>query len=166
MTLLINSLTILTIIFFPLCLHPLMMVLAIMILTLSSALALGVIQPSFWFSYILFLVFLGGLLVLFLYISSLAANEMVYLKMFYSSLMLLPLYWLMMIVFWFMNPTSTNYSHTSTLMMNYEDTASLTFSGMNFSLIILLMIYLLLTLVGVVNIVQLGHGPLRQWKYD
>lgn len=30
---------------------------------------------TFWFSYILFLVFLGGILVLFIYITSLASNE-------------------------------------------------------------------------------------------
>lgn len=35
----------------------------------------GLIINRFWFSYILFLVFLGGILVLFIYVTSLASNE-------------------------------------------------------------------------------------------
>lgn len=35
----------------------------------------GLMGGSYWFSYILVLVFLGGVLVLFLYMTSLASNE-------------------------------------------------------------------------------------------
>nr|WDY17715.1 NADH dehydrogenase subunit 6 [Polydesmus sp. GZCS-2019] len=36
---------------------------------------LGVLLPLFWFSYVVLLVFLGGLLVIFVYVSSLCPNE-------------------------------------------------------------------------------------------
>jgi NADH-ubiquinone oxidoreductase chain 6 len=50
--------------------------LVLLIQTLIVALLTGVLASSFWFSYILFLVFLGGMLVLFIYVTRLASNEM------------------------------------------------------------------------------------------
>lgn len=55
--------------------HPLAIGLALLMQTLFIALSTGLVAPSFWFSYILFLVFLGGMLVLFIYVASLASNE-------------------------------------------------------------------------------------------
>nr|YP_009172214.1 NADH dehydrogenase subunit 6 [Kamimuria chungnanshana]ALF36423.1 NADH dehydrogenase subunit 6 [Kamimuria chungnanshana] len=56
--------------------HPLAMGLMLLLQTLLVTLITGFMTQSFWFSYILFLVFLGGLLVLFIYVTSLASNEM------------------------------------------------------------------------------------------
>nr|ASM82654.1 NADH dehydrogenase subunit 6 [Eudohrnia metallica] len=56
--------------------HPLAMGLALMIQTLLVALLVGMTTQTFWYGYVLFLVFLGGMLVLFLYTTSLASNEL------------------------------------------------------------------------------------------
>lgn len=49
--------------------------LILLIQTFLICLISGIILKSFWFSYIIFLIFLGGLLILFSYILSLASNE-------------------------------------------------------------------------------------------
>nr|AGO50137.1 NADH dehydrogenase subunit 6 [Kamimuria wangi] len=56
--------------------HPLAMGLMLLLQLFLVTLITGFMTQSFWFSYILFLVFLGGLLVLFIYVTSLASNEM------------------------------------------------------------------------------------------
>jgi NADH-ubiquinone oxidoreductase chain 6 len=45
--------------------------------TIIIAVFSGMLLPSFWYSYILVLVFLGGLLILFIYVSTMAANEQI-----------------------------------------------------------------------------------------
>lgn len=55
--------------------HPIALGLSLIIHTLLVRAATGLAGGHYWFSYILFLVFLGGVLVLFIYITSLASNE-------------------------------------------------------------------------------------------
>ncbi|MGL5470365.1 MAG: NADH-quinone oxidoreductase subunit J [Shewanella sp.] len=55
--------------------HPIGLGLALIVHTLLVSAATGLVGGHFWFSYILFLVFLGGVLVLFIYMTSLASNE-------------------------------------------------------------------------------------------
>jgi len=45
--------------------------------TLLVALISGLIIDRFWFSYILVLIFLGGILILFIYVAALASNEQI-----------------------------------------------------------------------------------------
>nr|YP_009711862.1 NADH dehydrogenase subunit 6 [Daphnia laevis]QGA47439.1 NADH dehydrogenase subunit 6 [Daphnia laevis] len=60
---------------FPSVNHPLLMGLIILLLTIMLAMTLGVMSMSTWLSYILIMILLGGLLVIFVYISLLAPNE-------------------------------------------------------------------------------------------
>lgn len=55
--------------------HPVSLGLILILHTLLIRIVTGLTGGRFWFSYILFLVFLGGVLVLFIYITSLASNE-------------------------------------------------------------------------------------------
>jgi len=73
--------------------HPLAMGLILLIQTIFICLLRGLLIKSFWFSYILFLIFIGGILVLFIYVTSLASNEIFsfsikkfYLKLLYPIL--------------------------------------------------------------------------------
>ena len=56
-------------------LHPLSTGIVLLMQTTVVSLAAGALNKTFWFSYILFLIFLGGMLVLFIYVASLASNE-------------------------------------------------------------------------------------------
>jgi hypothetical protein len=55
--------------------HPVGLGLTLILHTLLIRGATGLAAGNFWFSYVLFLVFLGGVLVLFIYMTRLASNE-------------------------------------------------------------------------------------------
>nr|BCW03078.1 NADH dehydrogenase subunit 6 [Daphnia pulex]BCW03091.1 NADH dehydrogenase subunit 6 [Daphnia pulex]BCW03104.1 NADH dehydrogenase subunit 6 [Daphnia pulex]BCW03117.1 NADH dehydrogenase subunit 6 [Daphnia pulex]BCW03130.1 NADH dehydrogenase subunit 6 [Daphnia pulex] len=67
--------TVFMVFMFPLVSHPLLMGLIILIITFMVAATLGLGGLSSWLSYVLVLILLGGLLVIFIYISLLASNE-------------------------------------------------------------------------------------------
>nr|YP_009945361.1 NADH dehydrogenase subunit 6 [Epanerchodus koreanus]QOE55894.1 NADH dehydrogenase subunit 6 [Epanerchodus koreanus] len=71
--------------------HPMIMSVCVIFSVLMVVLFVGVTLSSFWMSYVVLLVFLGGLLVLFVYISSLCGNEplfMFYWKSFFMMIIL------------------------------------------------------------------------------
>nr|AMH85588.1 NADH dehydrogenase subunit 6 [Cochliomyia macellaria] len=149
--------------------HPLAMGLTLLIQTTLVCLTSGLMTKSFWFSYILFLVFLGGMLVLFIYVTSLASNEMFTfsIKLLFISLSIL---FLMIVTLFFMDKNILlqyqNLEVKSICDLNsYLTENSLSLNKLyNYPtnlLTILLMNYLLITLIAVVKITKLFKGPLR-----
>jgi len=55
--------------------HPLAMGLTLIFQTALAATMTSILAGTFWFSYLLVLIFLGGMLILFVYVSALAPNE-------------------------------------------------------------------------------------------
>nr|ADW83171.1 NADH dehydrogenase subunit 6 [Nannochorista philpotti] len=150
--------------------HPMSMGLILLIQTILTCLILGLMNQTFWFSYILFLVFLGGMLILFIYMTSLASNEMFSFS-FKSLLMMCSMLLIMLMVFliidpYYLNPLMSNQDMalmqtSSTLMMNPPQNLKMYNSPS--SLITLLLInYLFLTLIAIVKITYIFSGPLRQ----
>nr|YP_010446995.1 NADH dehydrogenase subunit 6 [Loxocera planivena]UTM10360.1 NADH dehydrogenase subunit 6 [Loxocera planivena] len=149
--------------------HPLSMGMILLIQTVFISMMSGMITKTFWFSYILFLTFIGGMLVLFIYVTSLASNEM----FSFSSKMMIyitSLFFLIMIIFYIINKF---YSFS---MMNLEMESLNKFNSSlkeNFLLLnkiynypnnlmtILLMNYLLMVLIITVKITNLSYGPIR-----
>nr|YP_009535664.1 NADH dehydrogenase subunit 6 [Gecarcoidea natalis]YP_010164079.1 NADH dehydrogenase subunit 6 [Gecarcoidea lalandii]AYJ22392.1 NADH dehydrogenase subunit 6 [Gecarcoidea natalis]QRK27381.1 NADH dehydrogenase subunit 6 [Gecarcoidea lalandii] len=144
--------------------HPLAMGLMLLIQTILISITVGISTYSFWFSYILFLVFLGGMLVLFIYVASLASNEpfifksyLLFISFFSISISFM---FLLLDPFLIMNstslPTSSIKSLTSTpfIISWIYNTPSMAFT-------IFIISYLLLMLIVVVKIVNLFKGPLR-----
>lgn len=150
--------------------HPLAIGLILLIQTFFICLIAGNYNESFWFSYVLFLIFLGGILVLFIYVTSLASNEIftISIKILLISLSILGFIVLIIICldnsfiqsFINNNETPTFYS------LNYlaqENTINLN-KLYNFPtniLTILLINYLFLTLIAAVKITNIFYGPLR-----
>nr|YP_009755601.1 NADH dehydrogenase subunit 6 [Aedes koreicus]QIP54105.1 NADH dehydrogenase subunit 6 [Aedes koreicus]UTU97032.1 NADH dehydrogenase subunit 6 [Aedes koreicus]UXX44871.1 NADH dehydrogenase subunit 6 [Aedes koreicus]UXX44884.1 NADH dehydrogenase subunit 6 [Aedes koreicus]UXX44897.1 NADH dehydrogenase subunit 6 [Aedes koreicus] len=149
--------------------HPLAMGLMLLIQTLLTSLLTGMYVKTFWFSYVLFLIFMGGMLVLFIYVTSLSSNEM-----FSMSFKLLFMTIIMMMIFmnfsFFMDKslieTFINNNEMNTFFMNSlmpENSMELN-KMYNFptNLITLLLInYLFLTLLVTVKITKKNYGPLR-----
>nr|YP_010693825.1 NADH dehydrogenase subunit 6 [Tachina stackelbergi]WCD42055.1 NADH dehydrogenase subunit 6 [Tachina stackelbergi] len=149
--------------------HPLAMGLILLIQTTLISLTSGFMSKTFWFSYILFLVFIGGMLVLFIYVTSLASNEMF---SFSIKLMMIST----MIIFMVM---TFMYFMDKNLLMQYKNLEMNSIYNMNSYIMenslslnklynyptnimtILLMNYLLITLIAVVKITKLFKGPLR-----
>nr|UPX88509.1 NADH dehydrogenase subunit 6 [Tachina fera] len=149
--------------------HPLAMGLILLIQTTLVSLTSGLMTKTFWFSYILFLVFIGGMLVLFIYVTSLASNEMFSfsIKLLMISLLII---FITMISMYFMDKNllmqSKNLEMNSIYNMNsyvMENSLSLNklYNYPTNIMTILLMNYLLITLIAVVKITKLFKGPLR-----
>nr|QAX91230.1 NADH dehydrogenase subunit 6 [Parrhinotermes microdentiformis] len=143
--------------------HPMAMGLILLIQTTLMCLISGTMYKSFWFSYILFMIMIGGMLVLFMYMTSIASNEMFSPsnKMITITLtMYLPISLMMF------NPTNnkemlefntmTENEVTSSTMPMYEQTTG--------NLTTMLVLYMLLTLIVVVKMININWGPLRQTK--
>nr|AQM40016.1 NADH dehydrogenase subunit 6 [Tettigonia chinensis] len=155
--------------------HPLSMTLIIIVQTCIISVTIGMLSSSFWFSYVLFLVFIGGMLVLFIYITSLASNELfpstfkAFMITSLTILAMLALCYIMDPYFW--NTFTKNYDimPTDTLAnsMNLEATPYLIklYNYPNYFITLMLMNYLLFTLIVVVKITNIFQGPLRQNSY-
>nr|WHL46458.1 NADH dehydrogenase subunit 6 [Acronicta hercules] len=152
--------------------NPLSMGLMILIQTLLTCLLTGMMISTYWFSYILFLTFLGGLLVLFIYVSSIASNEMfnstfnmkIILLMFLIILMMTQ-YLFMYNIKWMNLSFNSDMNNFTNLMMffNYENKINLNklYNNQTFMIMMMLMIYLFITLIAVVKITNIFYGPLR-----
>nr|YP_009747696.1 NADH dehydrogenase subunit 6 [Ocypode stimpsoni]QII89376.1 NADH dehydrogenase subunit 6 [Ocypode stimpsoni] len=143
--------------------HPLALGLTLLIQTTLISITVGISTYSFWFSYILFLVFLGGMLVLFIYVASIASNEsfmfsvpyfLLILFMIFSSLLALFIDPLTMLSNSSLAGSSLSFYFTPHIISWIYNTPSMTFT-------IFIISYLLLMLVIVVKIVNLFKGPLR-----
>nr|APD28347.1 NADH dehydrogenase subunit 6 [Chaceon sp. BZ-2016] len=165
MTLMIIPMTLMLSLLFTRLIHPLSMGLTLLAQTIAVSLLTGVSTYSFWFSYILFMIFLGGMLVLFIYVSSLASNEFFsfsllnfffyFTAMIFFSILLMSLDSLM-VPFLTSTPPSVNTISISTpFIISWIYSSTL----MTFTLFIIM--YLLLTLIVVVKITNLFKGPLR-----
>nr|YP_009261669.1 NADH dehydrogenase subunit 6 [Cherax sp. HMG-2016]ANJ01464.1 NADH dehydrogenase subunit 6 [Cherax sp. HMG-2016] len=151
--------------------HPLSMGLTLLTQTILICMLSGLFSPSFWFSYILFLIFLGGMLILFIYVSSLASNEAF--KIHLKSSFLLSLSLLLTPTLFFLDPLSfSSKFFNSSLFLILKNKTNLTtlstssiYSLPSFPLTILVILYLLLTLIVIVSIINITSSPLRPSKF-
>nr|AXY66786.1 NADH dehydrogenase subunit 6 [Lymantria monacha] len=155
--------------------NPLSMGLMILFQTMLICLMSGMLIKTYWFSYILFLIFLGGLLVLFIYVSSIASNELFLTsyKMKTFFLMSLMLISIMMIMYMYneilvmntlMNSDMINFYNLKTLIIdNNFNKMNLNklYNNQTYMLMWMLVIYLFITLIAVVKITNIFYGPLR-----
>nr|AII41706.1 NADH dehydrogenase subunit 6 [Petrobiellus sp. 2 JZ-2014] len=151
--------------------HPLTMGLILMTQTTLIAILIGTLNQTFWFSYVLFLIFIGGLLVLFIYVASLAANEMF---MFSSKSFISMNMSLLMTIILMLNMDT---SLMTTKMLNSETTMMMSnniekiitsiskfYTSEMMPITVMIILYLFLTLIVIVKITQLTKGPLRTTK--
>nr|YP_009240870.1 NADH dehydrogenase subunit 6 [Pseudargyria interruptella]AJZ71900.1 NADH dehydrogenase subunit 6 [Pseudargyria interruptella] len=153
--------------------HPLSMGLMILFQTLMICLISGMLIQTYWFSYILFLTFLGGLLVLFIYVTSIASNEMFISSMKMKNFFFISLLAIMLISYinsnnlkWMnnMNNFDMNNLFNSFLFFNNENKINLSklYNNQTFMLMMMMIIYLFITLIAVTKITNIFYGPLRQ----
>nr|QWA14865.1 NADH dehydrogenase subunit 6 [Anthomyia illocata] len=149
--------------------HPLAMGLTLLIQTTLVSLMTGLMTKTFWFSYILFLVFLGGMLVLFIYVTSLASNEMFSFSIKLMSISFF-IFFINIIMLYFMdknillqysNLENNSISNMNSYMMENSLSLNKLYNYPTNLLTILLMNYLLITLIAIVKITNLFKGPLR-----
>nr|YP_010371605.1 NADH dehydrogenase subunit 6 [Halidaya aurea]UOW81233.1 NADH dehydrogenase subunit 6 [Halidaya aurea] len=149
--------------------HPLAMGLTLLIQTSMTSMLTGLMTKNYWFSYILFLILLGGMLVLFIYMTSLASNEMF---TFSSKIIMFMLILFNTAMIIYLNTDSNLMIQYKNLEMNsiYKMDTYYTENALSLNklynyptnfMTIMLMNYLLITLIAVVKITKLFKGPLR-----
>nr|ATL76463.1 NADH dehydrogenase subunit 6 [Stylotermes sp. TW5238] len=141
--------------------HPMTMGMMLLIQTTTMCMISGSMYKSFWFSYILFMIMIGGMLVLFMYMTSIASNEMLL-----PSNKMITTTVITILATTHLMTTKTN----SKEMNNYNSmteneittTTSTMYNQTTGPMTILLVMYMLMTLIVVVNMINLSSGPLRK----
>nr|YP_010868515.1 NADH dehydrogenase subunit 6 [Apatetica glabra]WGU20048.1 NADH dehydrogenase subunit 6 [Apatetica glabra] len=139
--------------------HPMSMGITLLMQTIMIALITGFINYNYWFSYILFLIMVGGMLVLFIYMTSIASNE----KFKFSNkiFMLIPLSMISYLsVYFIIDQMMLNISNKNEIFFIQSLSKFINFPSN--ILLFLMIIYLFITLIAVVKITDMKIGPLRQ----
>nr|AND96704.1 NADH deshydrogenase subunit 6 [Onthophagus pullus] len=145
--------------------HPLSMGIILLIQTINLSLYMGYLNMNYWYSYILFLIMIGGMLVLFIYMTSIASNEK-----FYPSIKLFIMFNLMMfmsfMIYIIINPfyflLNNNFKEFNNNMINLS--LNKYFNFPNSIIMYMLIIYLLITLLAIVQISSFKKGSLRSYS--
>nr|QIV24663.1 NADH dehydrogenase subunit 6 [Hermerius prionoides] len=146
--------------------HPLSFGLILLLQSVSISIMTGMMNYNFWFSYILFLIMVGGMLILFIYMTSVASNEKFKFSpklSVFTAIVMISTAPLLLTDSLLTNMTSFSYEmiEQSTLYENKLSLSKFMNMPMNFNLILIIM-YLLITLIMVVKVTNIQHGPLRQ----
>lgn len=148
--------------------HPLAMGIILLLQTLAICAITALINFHVWFSYILFLIFLGGILVLFIYITSLASNEM-----FQFSFKIVAFFFITvssgMFLVIILDPLLLDFKMASSDIHKYIGNTynrqmvliGNIYSTNTINTTLFIILYLLLTLIVVVKITYTFLGPLR-----
>nr|YP_002907507.1 NADH dehydrogenase subunit 6 [Cristaria plicata]ACQ90994.1 NADH dehydrogenase subunit 6 [Cristaria plicata]AIM46720.1 NADH dehydrogenase subunit 6 [Cristaria plicata] len=138
--------------------HPLPLGIMVLLLAFLNCVLIATISP--WYSYMLFFIFIGGMLVMFAYIASISPN-----MTFYANNPLMPLTLTVITVISFKNLKLTSNYYTSTSVTSaVSDTTqilSFLYTQNGITCVILLACMLLFTLVASVKICKPKSGALR-----
>ena len=148
----------------PMMIQPLSLGLCIIGISLFWCVLLGLAYSS-WFSYVLFLIYVGGLLVIFVYVAALAPNTL------FSSLKSLvgittTSVFLLVIILLF-TPKDLSFLYDNLSLDYYSErmkTGIIMVSSSNISMLIGLGLILLINLLAVVKVCYYQQGPLRPYN--
>nr|DAC84440.1 TPA_asm: NADH dehydrogenase subunit 6 [Rhodnius pictipes] len=144
--------------------HPLSMGLTLIIQTMLVSMITGLIINMFWFSYILLISMLSGMLVLFIYMASVASNEKFHTSMSLS-FVTVSVFTSSILLFFIVDQLklSSMWSTMKKNMMSNEQIMALIklFSLHNMTITIVLVSYLFITMIAVSYVVNVYDGPLR-----
>jgi NADH-ubiquinone oxidoreductase chain 6 len=148
--LIIFSLSLFTSIILVLALNPVSIGLIILTIALTLSIIYGITISS-WIAFLLFLIYVGGILVIFAYFVALSPNRQV------NNLIIIPSITTILLIFitLILNNIYTN------INTNFQYLINTFYNNINIPILILLAIILFLTIVVVVKIVTNNKGPLR-----
>nr|AWV83897.1 NADH dehydrogenase subunit 6 [Tettigades distanti] len=144
--------------------HPLSMGFALLMETMLASLTCSLNMSTYLLSYILFLIFIGGMLILFMYMSSIASNEKF--NMFnVLSTMIMMIISILIVIKLSLNFEYNLYNeNVSSLELNSNLMMNKLYSIPSGMLTLMMVIYLLFTLIVVSNIIGNKFSPLRSYN--
>uniref|UniRef100_A0AAU7YTN3 NADH-ubiquinone oxidoreductase chain 6 n=1 Tax=Sinophasma brevipenne TaxID=3127808 RepID=A0AAU7YTN3_9NEOP len=137
--------------------HPLSMGMMIIMQTTLISMMTGMVYKSYWFSYVLFLMYIGGMMVLFIYMTSLMPNMMFSMSKKMTLSLMLSMFIVLMILqkkYTIFNKDMMMTTTKSMMLMKMYN------KPVNIS-IIMMASYLLFTMIVVFKITESNKGPLR-----
>nr|YP_009706672.1 NADH dehydrogenase subunit 6 [Aphaena amabilis]QEP09167.1 NADH dehydrogenase subunit 6 [Aphaena amabilis] len=145
--------------------HPMSMGSMMIIQTTLMCSNQSTLMKSSWYLYIMFLTMVGGLMIMFMYMSSIASNEK-----FKPSMKLLLLWMMILMTTILINKndpsneiiTKMNELKLTTTEMVEEKSTSKFFSMFKMNITITMMMILIITMVSVTNIASTFEGPLKK----
>nr|APX40522.1 NADH dehydrogenase subunit 6 [Phyllotreta undulata] len=140
--------------------HPLSFGMILLIQTMLTCLLTGIINLNFWYSYMLFLILVGGMLILFIYMTSIASNEKFKINWIGMVFVMMGLVSWGIYLINFMLNISDFYPLEANL--NFEISLSKYIFYPNILIYFMIIIYLFITLILTVKMTKLTYGPLRQ----
>nr|CCI69352.1 NADH dehydrogenase subunit 6 [Metacrangonyx goulmimensis] len=150
--------------FFFFLVHPLFMSLMILSQSILVGLIIYLYNSISWFSYLLFMIFLSGTMIILVYVSSLASN--ILMKYFLLNLKTFMMLLILLIILSFLSSkvsifynNNDNFSNLSNMIVM----AGKIYSKENYLFTVLIMCYLLVVLILVVKNSLLTKGPLRSY---
>nr|YP_010381667.1 NADH dehydrogenase subunit 6 [Cylindratus longicephalus]UDL72042.1 NADH dehydrogenase subunit 6 [Cylindratus longicephalus] len=144
--------------------HPISMGSLLMIQTILISMISTMKFYSPWYSYIMFITIIGGMMVMFMYMSSIASNEEF--KMMSITKMMMILIILMMLImitkYKYLTYLEKNNYNKMNLMEFEEIKSTSKFFYLNkMNLTIMMMMILMITMISVSNIASSHEGPLK-----
>nr|AYQ19001.1 NADH dehydrogenase subunit 6 [Ptilodactylidae sp. 3 ACP-2013] len=142
--------------------HPMSMGLTIVLQTVSIALITGSLFMSFWFSYLLFIIVIGGLMILFIYMTTIASNEPIFLSL-NLTLSMVPMTMAVLLLNSDQNleKIASDPSQIMQSLVKFLMTINKYLDFPGNMVLLLMVIYLFITLIAVVKITNFKQGPLR-----
>nr|QDG01010.1 NADH dehydrogenase subunit 6 [Tenebrio molitor] len=143
--------------------HPLSMGFVLLMQTIMISLITGNMNQNMWFSYILFLIMVGGMLILFMYMTSIASNEKF--KMNNKAIIMSITIPLTMLTLNFLMMNTQMKNNEVTIMNNNTSmisTMNKFFTFPSSMIMIFMIMYLFMALVVTVKITNFKKGTMRQ----
>lgn len=129
----------------------------ILLLALSAAITTSHLASS-WFGFIMFLIYIGGLLVIFIYFAALTPNKLISFNHVALTLTIILLPTLFLLIFFFLSFTPLRITNPPLLHL------STLYSTPNIPVLLSIALILFLILIAVVKISTQSSGPLRPFK--
>nr|ALO71160.1 NADH deshydrogenase subunit 6 [Subcoccinella vigintiquattuorpunctata] len=150
--------------------HPLALGMIILIQSILVSIYTGSLNFNFWYSYILMLIMIGGLLILFIYMTSIASNEKF--KMKFLILIISLIISSTMMIWMLKNSLFNEYLYKNFLILKMNNFYNYNYSMNKFlnypslKILLITIFYLLISMIASVKICKMKFGPLRQMFYE
>nr|YP_010596262.1 NADH dehydrogenase subunit 6 [Alnetoidia dujuanensis]WAJ60481.1 NADH dehydrogenase subunit 6 [Alnetoidia dujuanensis] len=144
----------------PMLKNPMSMGLFLMLQTIMMIMFINKIMHLSWFTMITFLMMIGGLLIIFSYMSSIASNEKFKIKLNLTLILVI----MLLITDDLFFETQINETEQIQFTMNSDLSLTKIYNTKSMVMTIMLVIYLLITMISVSKMVSHHKGPLRSYN--
>nr|AXI98737.1 NADH dehydrogenase subunit 6 [Pseudoniphargus sp. 1-Basque] len=165
MTFLLSYLSIFSSLMFMSMKSPLLLSITIILQTILISIIMTTFALSSWFSFMLLMVYLTGMMVIFIYVSSLASNDLFTMNKSQFIVLLILTTPVLLVMFKSSLPFLTT---TNSMPMDYVSSSAMKtikmYSKPLYLMTVFLIIYILLAMIMVVKNTSFSSGPLRSKK--